>query len=115
MTLAEKFVKALEQTYGPYAGPTMRTVIANHYKKTSQKRLFRIFAQITECYMPNYQQPPTLAHILKYERDLPPAPMLPLSMIEDKTEEYVTPEEGLEFIKNLMEGLGKKNGKAHTN
>jgi len=106
MINSQEFVNLLEQTYGKYPGPAMKIVIANRFQKASAEHLARLYEAITSWYMPSYSQPPTLAHILKYQRELPPVGRI---AIEDGTEGYVTPEEGKRFIKDLLKKLvGKK-------
>ena len=104
MTESEKFVLMLEKTYGKYQGSMMRDIIANRLSKASKEHLSRLYDEITSYFMPAYSQPPTLAHILKYQRGLSPIGRM---QIEDQTEGYVSREEGLLFIKELMQKLEK--------
>lgn len=105
MTDAQKFVLMLERTYGKYPGPMMKEVIAERLERASPDHLTRLYNEIVTYYMPNYVQPPTLAHILKYQREMAPAGRV---QIEDQTEGYVSREEGLVFIKEIMRKLCEK-------
>jgi len=105
MINSQGFADLLEQTYGKYPGKAMKIVIVDRLKGFSPDHLYRLYKEIVSNYMPSYSQPPTLAHVLKYQRDLPPPPN---KLLEDNTEGYVTPGEGLAFIKQLLEKLGGK-------
>ena len=105
MINSQDFVDLLEQTYGKYPGKAMMIVIVDKLKDFSQDHLYRLYNEVVCNYMPSYSQPPTLAHILKYQRELPPAPR---KLLEENLEGHVTSEEGERFIKELMKKLSNK-------
>jgi len=99
----ERLAQLLEKTFGPYPGPLMKDVVADHYKDRDSAFVARLYKHIVMNYKP-YGGPPCLAEIRVMVAELPP------SQLRIEEGERVTNEEGLAFVQKILKMLDKKAG-----
>lgn len=99
----KQIADALVKLYGPWPGPMMAAVVADHYRGVGESFGIQLVDWIVKTYEPKAPGPPVLAQITRMASQMPPPPAP--KQLED--EGYVGNQEGAERLHELLEGLNK--------
>lgn len=107
----ESTIAAIENTWGQYK-PGMKAVIKSHLTGSSGAWLEATFEVLTESHSGGW--PPTKADMIAQHEEIKNRAIDKCTRVDiqhrltQSTEEYVSPEVGIEMIRTILEGIGKK-------